>query len=74
LLGKAGKTWLDSIQGQGFIVEQEHGWSQALDHALTMTQAKYVETQKRIKKYYDAHLSLSSAVKQLEHYLIKLIN
>ena len=74
LLGKAGKTWLDSIQGQGFIVEQEHGWSQALDHALAMTQAKYVETQKRIKKYYDAHLSLSSAVKQLEHYLIKLIN
>jgi len=74
LMGNAGKMWLDTIQGQGFIVEQEQDWSQALNHSMSLSQAKYVEIQKQITSYYDAHLSLASAVKLLEHYLIKLIN
>jgi hypothetical protein len=73
-MGNAGKMWLDTIQGQGFIVEQEQDWSQALNHSMSLSQAKYVEIQKQITSYYDAHLSLASAVKLLEHYLIKLIN
>lgn len=72
LLGKEGQSWLDQIQGPGWIVTEEKDYPLAMLHALSMDEREYQTTCLNIQKYYQTHLSLSNTVKQLEHYLIRL--
>lgn len=72
LLGKEGKAWLDSIQGTGFIVEDASHIHQAMHQVVSLSEARYQEIQTAIQSYYDQHLSVKSAVQQLERYLIKV--
>ncbi len=72
LLGVEGKTWLDAIQGQGFLIQHEEDWFNAMHHIMSLNEAAYAMTQKKIQAYYLKHLSLSSTVSQLESYLMRL--
>ena len=72
LLGPEGKTWLDSIQGPGWIVTEEKDYAQAMHHALSIDEREYQRTCLKIQQHYQTHLSLSKTVNQLEHYLIRL--
>jgi hypothetical protein len=43
-----------------------------MHHIMSLNEAAYAITQKKIQAYYLKHLSLSSTVSQLESYLMRL--